>query len=60
MTGSCRTRPSTCIDEAASKMRLSVYVEPKGVKKLEEDIRKLEKAKEDAIRSARPTRSPER
>ena len=28
-----------------------VYVEPKGIKTLEEDIRKLEKEKEDAIRS---------
>ena len=33
------------------KTRLTVYVEPKGIKTLEEDIRKLEKEKEDAIRS---------
>ena len=39
------------VDEAASKTRLTVYVEPKGIKTLEEDIRKLEKEKEDAIRS---------
>ena len=34
-----------------NKTRLTVYVEPKGIKTLEEDIRKLEKEKEDAIRS---------
>ena len=38
------------VDEAASKTRLTVYVEPKGIKTLEEEIRKLEKEKEDAIR----------
>ena len=39
------------VDEAASKTRLTVYVEPKGIKTLEEEIKKLEKEKEDAIRS---------
>ena len=38
------------VDEAASKTRLTVYVEPKGIKTLEEEIKKLEKEKEDAIR----------
>ena len=32
-------------------MRLSVFVEPRGVKELEAEIRELEKAKEEAIRS---------
>ena len=39
------------VDEAASKTRLTVYVEPKGIKTLEEEIKKLEKEKEDAIRN---------
>ena len=39
------------IDEASSKVRLSVFVEPRGVKELEAEIRELEKAKEEAIRS---------
>ena len=32
------------IDEASSKVRLSVFVEPRGVKELEAEIRELEKA----------------
>ena len=32
-------------------MRLSVFVEPRGVKELDAEIRELEKAKEEAIRS---------
>ena len=39
------------MDEASSKVRLSVFVEPRGVKELEAEIRELEKAKEEAIRS---------
>lgn len=38
------------VDEASSKIRLTVYVEPKGIKTLEEEIRGLEKEKEDAIK----------
>lgn len=38
------------VDEASSKIRLTVYVEPKGIKTLEEEIRELEKEKEDAIK----------
>lgn len=38
------------VDEASSKIRLTVYVEPKGIKTLEEEIRSLEKEKEDAIK----------
>ena len=37
------------IDEASSKVRLSVFVEPRGVKELEAEIRELEKAKEEAF-----------
>ena len=39
------------IDEASSKVRLTVFVEPKGLKELEAEIKTLEKAKEDAIKS---------
>ena len=39
------------IDEAASKVRLSNYVEPGEIKELEKDIAGLEKQKEEAIRS---------
>lgn len=39
------------IDEAASKIRLTTYVEPAEIGELEEDIRKLEQAKEQAIKS---------
>ena len=38
------------IDEASSKLRLTVYVEPKGIKEAEEEIRALEADKEAAIR----------
>ena len=37
------------MDEASSKARLKSYTEPDGIKKLEEDINKLEKEKEEAI-----------
>ena len=37
------------IDEASSKARLKTYTEPDKIKKLEEDINKLEKEKEEAI-----------
>ncbi|MBQ5599899.1 MAG: ATP-dependent Clp protease ATP-binding subunit, partial [Lachnospiraceae bacterium] len=39
------------IDEASSKVRLTVFVEPKGLKELEAEVKTLEKAKEDAIKS---------
>jgi len=39
------------IDEASSKVRLTVFVEPKGIRELEEEIRTLEKEKEEAIKS---------
>lgn len=39
------------IDEASSKLRLTSYVEPGEIKVLEEDIRKLEKQKEEAIKA---------
>jgi ATP-dependent Clp protease ATP-binding subunit ClpC len=39
------------IDEAASKVRLKAFTAPPDVKKLEEQIEKLGKEKEDAIRS---------
>ena len=39
------------IDEASSKVRLTVFVEPKGIRELEEEIRALEKEKEEAIKS---------
>ncbi len=38
------------IDEAASKIRLAAYVQPKEIKALEDDIEHLDKAKEDAIK----------
>lgn len=38
------------IDEAASKIRLTVYTEPEEIKHLEEEIRHLEEEKENAIR----------
>lgn len=38
------------VDEASSKIRLTVYVEPKGIKGLQEEIRELEKEKEEAIK----------
>ncbi|MBP3927240.1 MAG: ATP-dependent Clp protease ATP-binding subunit [Clostridium sp.] len=38
------------IDEASSKIRLTVYTEPEEIKSLEEDIRKLEQQKEAAIK----------
>ena len=37
------------IDEASSKARLKTYTEPDKIKKLEEDINRLEKEKEEAI-----------
>ena len=39
------------IDEAASKARLKAYIEPKLLKKLEEELDKVEKDKAEAIRS---------
>ncbi len=39
------------IDEAASKVRLTVYTEPEEIKKLEAEIAKLEEQKEAAIRA---------
>ncbi len=39
------------IDEASSKVRLTTYVEPAEIRELEQDIEKLEKQKEDAIKS---------
>lgn len=39
------------IDEASSKIRLTVYTEPEEIKVLEEDIRKLEQKKEEAIKT---------
>lgn len=39
------------IDEASSKVRLTVFVEPKGVKELEAEIKALEKEKEEAIKA---------
>lgn len=39
------------IDEASSKLRLTSFVEPGEIKVLEEDIRKLEKLKEEAIKA---------
>ncbi|MBQ2023099.1 MAG: ATP-dependent Clp protease ATP-binding subunit, partial [Lachnospiraceae bacterium] len=39
------------IDEASSKVRLTVFVEPKGLKELEAEVKTLERAKEDAIKS---------
>lgn len=38
------------IDEASSKIRLTVYTEPEEIKTLEEEIRTLEEEKEEAIR----------
>ena len=37
------------IDEASSKVRLKTYIEPDKIKKLEEEIEKLSKEKEEAI-----------
>ena len=39
------------IDEAASKARLKAYIEPETLKSLEEEIEKIQKDKEEAIRS---------
>ena len=39
------------IDEAAAKARLKAYTEPKLLKKLEEEIERIQKDKEEAIRS---------
>ena len=39
------------IDEASSKIRLTVYTEPEEIKALEEDIKKLERQKEEAIKA---------
>lgn len=39
------------VDEAASKIRLTVFVEPKEIKELEAEIKALETQKEDAIRA---------
>lgn len=38
------------IDEASSKLRLTVYTEPEELKKLEADIKALEQQKEEAIK----------
>ena len=38
------------IDEAASKVKMKVYSEPDNLKKLEEELLKVEKEKEDAVR----------
>lgn len=38
------------IDEASSRIRLTVYVEPKAIKELEAQIKELEQQKETAIR----------
>ena len=38
------------LDEAASKIRLTVYTEPEEIKNLEEEVKKLEDEKENAIR----------
>ena len=37
------------IDEASSKIRLSTYVQPKEIKKLEDEIRQIEAEKEEAV-----------
>ena len=39
------------IDEAASRIRMKTYTEPDSLKKLEENLQKVEKEKEDAVRS---------
>ena len=39
------------IDEASSKLRLTVYTEPEEIKKLEVEIKKLEGQKEEAIKA---------
>lgn len=39
------------IDEASSKVRLTVFVEPKGIKELEAEVKALEKEKEEAIKA---------
>ena len=37
------------IDEASSKIRIKKYIEPDEIKKLQEELEKIEKDKEDAI-----------
>ena len=39
------------IDEASSRARLNAYVVPDNIKKVEEEIRKLDEAKEEAIKN---------
>ncbi len=39
------------LDEAASKVRLTVYVEPEEIKHLEKQIRDLEREKEEAVKA---------
>ena len=39
------------IDEASSKTRLTAYVMPESIKKIEEEIKKLDEKKEDAIKN---------
>lgn len=39
------------IDEASSKLRLTVYTEPEEIKNLEAELKKLERQKEDAIKA---------
>lgn len=39
------------IDEAASKARLKTYIEPEELKKLEEELEKVSKDKEEAVRN---------
>ena len=39
------------IDEAASKLRMKAYTEPDSIKKLEEELQKVEKEKEEAVQS---------
>lgn len=38
------------MDEAASKIRMASYMEPESFKKIEDEIKRLDKEKEDAIR----------
>ncbi len=47
------------IDEASSKLRLTVFVEPEEIKTLEKDIEALEKQKEQAISSENYERAGE-
>ena len=37
------------IDEASSKIKIKKYIEPDEIKKLQEELEKIEKDKEDAI-----------